>query len=126
MFAALLAGTFWGGDDHFPFGPFRMYAMTNKTDGRVSESVLQGRTVSGEFVRLGFDSFGLRRAELEGQIDRIEQHPELLRHVVTAYEHFFPDEPRLREVHLVEEIHDLEDGRVLRTEIKTVAVWRRG
>ena len=123
---ALLAGTFWGNDEPFPFGPFRMYSMTNSADGTVTESVLWARTEDGERIRLGFNSFGLRRAEIEGQIPRIERDPSLLEHVATAYEHFSSDGERLEEVRLVEVVHHLKGGREVATDSEVVAVWRRG
>ena len=125
VLVALLAGTFWGNDEHFPFGPFRMYSIANRTNGTVTESVLWGTTQSGERIELGFDSFGLRRAEIEGQIPRIEEDPTLLQHVATAYEDITSNGTTLEEVRLVEIVHHLRGGREVRSESEVVAVWRR-
>ncbi|HET9442957.1 MAG TPA: hypothetical protein VFO65_06510, partial [Acidimicrobiales bacterium] len=42
--ALLLAGSTWGADDHFPFGPMKMYAYANKPNGVVTTAHLRGVT----------------------------------------------------------------------------------
>jgi hypothetical protein len=48
----LLAGTAWGSDDHFPLGPFRMYAGVNPPDEPAPDTRLEGTDSSGAVVAL--------------------------------------------------------------------------
>jgi hypothetical protein len=125
--AALLAGTFWGNDRHFPFGPFRMYSVANRPDGRIRSAVVEVRTTHASAwlqARTPGD-LGMKRAEIEGQVDRFVAEPGLLRHLATAYE-------RLNEgttvvaVRLRQETTQLRDGRPSGTvSIETLASWTR-
>ena len=78
VLALLLSGTVWGDDDAFPFGPFRMYSTRNDPNTPVISTRAVGLTAAGEEVRLSGGQMGLRRAEFEGQIDRLREQPELL------------------------------------------------
>src|SRR5918993_875082 len=40
--ALLLAGTVWGTDDHFPFGPFSMYAGVNPPNEPAPDTRVEG------------------------------------------------------------------------------------
>ena len=125
MLVALTMGTFWGDDDHFPFGPFRMYSVANKTDGEIRATALEGTTQSGKEVDINFADIGLRRAEVEGQVDRFLAHPPLLRYLVVAYEEFKGREDALTELRLIEHVNYLRDGRTYRTDEEVVARWSR-
>jgi hypothetical protein len=124
ILTALLAGTFLGDDDSFPFGPFRMYSVTNRTSGRVEAAHLEGVTVGGRRDEIDFASFGMRRAEIEGQEERFVNDPEQLQLLVEAYENKNHDGPELVELHLVQEVHQLERGRPVESTEKTIASWR--
>lgn len=122
---ALLVGTFWGHDDHFPFGPFRMYAYATKTTGRVAVPAIEVVTDEGRLVAIRAGQLGMRRAELEGQFPRFREDPELLRFVAEAYARNNPDEPPLREVRLLFRLRYLEDGHLTRTGTQLLARWQR-
>jgi len=66
--ALLLAGTLVGTDDDFPFGPFRMYATTDKLDSPVADTRVEARDAGGAHLVLGEGDTGIRRAEIEGQL----------------------------------------------------------
>ena len=119
----LLAGSAWGEDDHFPFGPFRMFSRTTKSTGRVTAARIEAVTADGEVVTIGHERFGLRRAEVEGQLPRFEDDPELLRHLADAYDEFNPDGVELVGLRLVNDITRLADGRVTSRETRVVAEW---
>ena len=72
VLALMLAGTVWGDDDAFPFGPFRMYSTRNDPNTPVISTRAVGLTAAGEEVRLSGGQVGLRRAEFEGQINRLK------------------------------------------------------
>jgi len=120
-----LLGTGVGQDDHFPLGPFRMFSTKTPRDGAVKVSLVRGVTVDGREVRLSMGSFGLRRAEFEGQSDRFAADPALLGLLVLARERSRPDAPRLREVTLLKARWELSDGRRVGYVEEPVAVWRR-
>ncbi len=120
---ALLAGTFFGNDDSFPFGPFRMYSVANKTSGRITATQLEGVIGDGDRIDLQFANFGLRRAEVEGQLQRFLDDPAQLELLVEAYRNKNPGDPELRELYLVQESHQLEGGRPVETVETTLATW---
>jgi len=108
----LLWGTFFGDDDNFPFGPFRMYSTKQELDGEVRAIEMYARDESGEWTRLGFSAFGTRPADIEGQLGKLAEPPErILGWMVEAYENIH-DEPFPYEVlEIRQRTYDLEDGR---------------
>src|SRR3954467_5039974 len=84
-FALLLAGTIWGQDDDFPFGPFRMYATAPDPDADAPDTRVEGVDTTGRVLLLNEWNSGLRRAEIEGQQQAYVDHPERLRQVAIAY-----------------------------------------
>lgn len=94
VFGLLLVGTFFGGDDLFPFGPFRMYATSNQATGEVAVVALQARTADGDWtlVQPSPDSVGMSGAEFEGQLARFEDDPGLLSAVAASRAALHPDE----------------------------------
>jgi len=123
--ALTLLGTAYGDDDHFPVGPFRMFSTKTSRDGAVKVALVRGVTIDGRDVRLSMASFGLRRAEFEGQLDRIAQDPSLLGVLVEARERARPGSTPLREVRLISARWVLDDGRRVGYVETPVAVWRR-
>jgi hypothetical protein len=121
----LLVGTFWGLDDHFPFGPFRMYSTKDEVDGPVRSLLFEGAYEDGAPFTIGSSSLGLRRAEADGQVERVREDPEFLRHFVEAYEAFHPDEPPLHHFRLFHRVYELRDREPVGTEDVTVAEWSR-
>lgn len=119
------AGTLWGQDDHFPFAPFRMFATRTSPQGEVSVVQLRGQLAGSEpEVTLSMGSFGLRRAEVEGQLDRLTR-PGRLGALVQAREAIRGDLPRLAALRLVQVRYVLRDGRQVGQREVTLAQWRR-
>lgn len=110
VLAVLLAGTVWGVDDTFPFGPFRMYSTRADPDAPVVSTRVVGLTAAGEEVRLSGGQVGLRRAEFEGQLPRIESQPELLGLLADSYAERNPDAEELVDVQVVQRRFELRDG----------------
>jgi hypothetical protein len=125
VIALLLAGGLWGDDDHFPFGPMRMYSTTNAPSGRVQVIRFEGVTEDGQTVDITTGSFAMRPAEIDGQMDRFRSDPGLLRHLVTAYERISGDEIRLVELRLVIGVHTLRNRRSVSYSEDVVARWSR-
>src|SRR5215213_4069981 len=83
--ALLLAGTLWGSDDHFPFGPFRMYSTLNPPNDLVPVTRVEGVDSTGAVVALTEGKTGIRRAKLELEQKRYATVPTLLREFADAY-----------------------------------------
>ncbi|MDW5328764.1 hypothetical protein [Plantactinospora sp. KLBMP9567] len=123
--AVLLAGTLWGQDDHFPFGPFRMYAGSNPPDDPAPDTRVEGIDATGAVVGLGEESTGIRRAEIEGQQGRYEADPTLLRQVADAYAQRHPGAPPIVEVRIVIRWYGITDGRPTGNTVdETVVRWQ--
>ncbi|MGK5444785.1 hypothetical protein ACSNN7_23565 [Micromonospora sp. URMC 105] len=109
--ALLLVGTLWGVDDHFPFGPFRMYSTSEPPNAPAPDTRVEGVDRTGTVVALGQDATGIRRAEIEGQQDRYAADPALLRQVADAYAERHPGAPELVEVRIVIRWYGIHQGR---------------
>lgn len=120
----LLAGSLWGEDDHFPFGPFKMYASAVDPDAPARDTRVEAVDVHGGLVPVTPANTGIRRAEFEGQLGRFEQEPELLRTVAEAYRRHNPDAPAWREVRVVVRWHQVRDFEVTgEWQEEVVASW---
>jgi hypothetical protein len=110
VLALLLAGTLWGDDDEFPFGPFRMYSTRADPNAAVISTRVVGLTAAGEEVRLSGGEVGLRRAEFEGQLSRIADRPQLLGLLAESFADAHPSAPDLAAVQVVQRRFELADG----------------
>jgi len=110
VLALLLGGAVWGDDDTFPFGPFRMYSTRADPNAAVVSTRVVGLTAAGEEVRLSGGQVGLRRAEFEGQLTRVEEHPELLGLLADSYAAKHPGARDLVAVQVVQRRFELDDG----------------
>jgi hypothetical protein len=110
VLAVVLAGTVWGDDDAFPFGPFRMYSTRADPDQPVISTRVVGLTATGEEVRLSGGQVGLRRAEFEGQLPRIVEDPELLGLLADSYAEKHPDAEPMVEVQVIQRHIELSSG----------------
>lgn len=121
----LLAGTFKGDDDHFPFGPFRMYSTTNDLNGTVNAIRFRATNEAGEALEPRSQDFGLRPAEINGQVARIRRDPSLLGELAIVYERIHPGSPPLVELELRYGLHQLSNGRPIAYSEEEVATWAR-
>jgi hypothetical protein len=120
----LLAGTLWGEDDHFPFGPFKMYASAADPDAPTIDTRLEATDVNGETVLLTERNTGIRRAEIEGQMGRFRRDPELLQVAHDAYRQRNPHAPALVEIRVVVRWHEVRNFRPTGTWTEeVVAAW---
>jgi hypothetical protein len=110
VLALLLAGTLWGTDAHFPFGPFKMYSTRAANDAPVVSTRVVGLTGDGREVRLSGGEVGLRRAEFEGQLPRLVEDPSLLVLLADTFAEEHPGGPHLVEVQVVQRRFELADG----------------
>lgn len=121
----LLGGTLWGTDDHFPFGPFRMYSTSHPANQPAPDTRVEGVDRTGSVIGLDERRTGIRRAEIEGQQHRYAGDPALLREVAEAYAERNPGAPALVEVRIVIRWHGISSGRPTgRFHDETVVSWR--
>jgi hypothetical protein len=124
--ALLLAGTVAGDDDDFPFGPFRMYASTEKLDTTVADTRLEAVDTAGRRWTLTDADTGIRRAEIEGQLNRFATEPTRLSVVARAYERHNPLAGPLAEIAVVVRWHEVRGGRPTGLYYdETKVVWHR-
>ncbi|HEV7896587.1 MAG TPA: hypothetical protein VGP31_01910 [Planosporangium sp.] len=123
--ALLLIGTTVGTDDDFPFGPFRVYASADRLDAPVADTRVEAVDTAGYRRILTPADTGIRRAEIEGQLDRFAAQPSRLSTVATAYERRNPAAAPLAEISIVVRWHEVRDGRPTgRSHDETTVVWR--
>ena len=121
----LVAGTAVGQDDHFPFGPFRMYSTADDPDGRVLSTYLQAVDAEGRVVdRVGEAHIGLRRAEYEGQLSAVVDRPEVLGELADVFSQRHPDRAPWVEVSVVQTAYALVDGVPQGETSRVLATWR--
>lgn len=124
--ATLVVGTFWGDDDNFPFGPFRMYSTKQELDGEVRATEILGLTEDGVWMQLPFSDFGVRRADIEGQLGTLAQPPEeVVESMADAYERFDRGEEVIVAFRLLERTIDVEDGVPAGESVEFLATWRK-
>ena len=122
----LLAGTLWGTDDDFPFGPFRMYSTAPDPNGDARDTRVEGVDGDGQVVAITEGNSGIRRAEIEGQQQAYVENPARLDQVITAYEEHSPAAQPLRSVRIVVRWHGIEHARPTGTwRDEVVAEWTR-
>jgi hypothetical protein len=124
VLVATVAGSLWGDDDAWPIGPFRMYATTTRLDDTVIVPRFVGVTAEGRRVRLETDDFGLRRAEVLGQLRSLRARPRLLGSLALAHARLHPGAPRLVSLSLVAGVHHLRGGRPVAYEHRVLVTWR--
>ena len=121
----LLLGTWRGDDDNFPFGPFRMYSTKQELDGEVRSLQLWGLDKSGEWTPLLIDDFGLRRADLEGQVGRHEVEPAVvLAELARTYRRLHDGDFPYVALQLSDRVYDLKDGKPVDETSRIIGVWR--
>jgi hypothetical protein len=121
--AALLWGTAFGNDDNFPFGPMRMYSTTNDLDGTVNSVRFYAVDAEGRELTPRSQDFGLRPAEINGQVGRLRADPDLLGRLAESYAKAHPDAAPLRELTLGYGIWTLEDGRPVAYSEEKLVTW---
>jgi hypothetical protein len=122
--ALLLAGTLWGGDDDFPFGPFRMYSTAPDPDADAPDTRVEGVDTTGRTVELTETNSGLRRAEIEGQQQAYVDNPSRLRQVAIAYAARTPGAAPLKKVRIVIRWVGIEHARPTgRSHDQVIAQW---
>ncbi len=120
----LIAGSVRGSDDDFPFGPFRMYAGVNDPNGDVVSSYMQAVLPGGKVIRVDERGTGMRRAELEAEMDGFINDPASLESVAKAHAALHPDEAPYVGVQVVRLDQHLKHAALSAQTTRIVAAWR--
>lgn len=123
--ALLLLGTWRGTDDHFPLGPFLMFAGRNPPTADVNSAFVQGVTADGAVREVSSRASGYRRAELEGQLAELQRDPSQLEDIATAATRRAPGAPPYVVIRVVQRRFYLVDRRVRGYTDVVLAEWRR-
>lgn len=119
----LLAGSLVGEDDNFPFGPFRMYSTKQELDARIRALELWALT-DGRWEPIRTSEFGLRRADLEGQLGKLEQPPEVvLARLAASYPRLHDEAFPFGGLQFRQRIHQLEGGVPVDERVELIATW---
>jgi hypothetical protein len=110
--AMLLAGSIWGSDDDFPFGPFSMYAGVNGPDDAAPDTRIEGVDATGRTIILTESNAGVRRAEIEGQLAEYEAHGERLAPIAAEYARLNPTAPPIVRVSVIVRLYEIRHSRV--------------
>ena len=121
----LLNGSLRMSDDVWPFGPLSQYAFSPAPDTTVVITRVEGRLSDGRRIDLPLRAgvSGISRAEVEARIPAITTDPSLLRAVADGWSRNHPDEPRIRQVWLVQDETRLVRGRPGPTRLVELATW---
>jgi hypothetical protein len=124
--ALLLAGTLFGVDDDFPFGPFRMYSTAPDPNGAAKDTRVEGVDTAGRTVQITEGNSGIRRAEIEGQQQAYVAAPSRLSRVAAAYAEHSPSAAPLVTVRIVVRWHGIRHARPTGSYTdEVVASWSR-
>ncbi len=118
----VIVGSLFLSDHAWPFAPFRMFAHANKLDGLVYAVGFRAETADGDEIRLDGLDFGLRRAEVEGNLPDMLDDPAMLAVLAETYNERHPNDPIVR----LEMIHHgrvIEGGYPTESYKKTLQVW---
>jgi hypothetical protein len=119
----LLSGTLWGGDDHFPFGPFHMYAGYYPPTGTITSTAIIGVNAAGRTSYVTQTQTGIPRGAIEGQLPDYIHDPDKLAGLAHAYLRRFPHATPFIDLKLVQKRWELKDRRVIGTSTVTLAEW---
>jgi hypothetical protein len=102
-------------NDWFPFGSLSQYATARDMNGTVNSIFLLADTdqEQGKFISANMNVIGVGRAEIEGQLNRLLAHPELMQAFIDSYARLNPDKPPIRTIYLKRSTQQLVDGYVV-------------
>lgn len=126
VIGTLLSTSAYGADDDFPFGPMTQFAFSvNNDGGEIHSHWLEADTAAGAHVRLSMDAVGpgMKRAEIEGQMDRLVRDPSLLQGIAGGQRRLHPSEPRLTRIYIVKQVQTLKHGKVVSATRTNRVVW---
>jgi hypothetical protein len=104
-------GTVHGAEKMFPAGPMTQYAFYVSPNGSVDSITVTADTTVGTHVpvELNAAGVGIKRADIEIQLPRIERDPSRLQAIADAQRQLHPSEPGYTELYVVDTGVRLQD-----------------
>ncbi|QDB78384.1 hypothetical protein FE251_02580 [Georgenia wutianyii] len=102
-------------NDLFPLGTLSQFATARDLDGTVRSTYLLADTAGeqGRRIAMNEQTIGVARAEVEGQLQRIIDRPELMQSLVDAYAALQPGREPIETLYLMRSIQQLAGGYVV-------------
>jgi hypothetical protein len=123
LVAGLFAGTLvWQTDDTWPLAQMRMFP--GGSESAVALVVIEAHLANGRVREMDPFAFHLKRAELEGQMNRVLANPRMLGDLIVRYNRTVPHEREIVRIVLVRRETVRENGRARRVERELVR-WPR-
>ncbi len=127
--AVLTAGQVVDTNDWFPLGSLSQYATPRDLDGTVRSVTLRGDfpDAADRHIALSEHVVGVGRAEVEGQLQRFLDDPDLLGVFARSYAELNPGSPPPEALYLMRSTQQLRDG-VADGEptVETLVEWHAG
>jgi hypothetical protein len=84
LVAGLIAGTvWWQTDDTWPLAQMRMFP--GGSESNIAILAIRGELANGRLITLDPSVFHMKRADIEGQLDRASSGPRMLRDLMDHY-----------------------------------------
>ncbi|MCM1013873.1 MULTISPECIES: hypothetical protein [unclassified Brevibacterium] len=123
----LTAGQFLNTNDFFPLGSLTQYATAKDLNGEVNSTCIAARFPGeDEPTRLAFNTatVGIERGDVESQLQRVIDNPELLQTLADSYIRLHPGQPEPEEMILCRDTTQLDNGRSVGEPVtRTLATW---
>ncbi len=102
-------------NDLFPLGTLSQFATARDLNGTIRSTYLLADTATEDGRRIAMNdrTIGVARAEVEGQLQRILDHPELMQSLVDGYAALKPGREPIETLYLMRSVQQLEDGYVV-------------
>jgi hypothetical protein len=120
----LSLGSFFWADDAWPFAPMRQFAWSPKD--YVWSLAVDAELADGTVVRIPYERFHLRRAEAEGQMNRLQLNPAMLRDLMIDYNAEVTPSRRIVSLTAVKRKTPVVNGRPVRTSLEETKRETRG
>jgi hypothetical protein len=111
VLGCLGVGTVRGAEKMFPAGPMTQYAFYVSPNGSVDSITVTADTTAGTHVpvQLNPAGVGIKRADVEIQLPRIERDPSRLQAIADAQRRLHPHQPGFRKLYVVDTVVRLHD-----------------
>lgn len=123
----LTCGQFLNTNDFFPLGSLTQYATAKDLNGTVNSTCIRAQFPGEEkSQKLAFNAatVGIERGDVEAQLQRVIDNPELLQPLAESYVRLHPGEPEPEKIILCRTTTQLENGiRVGDPKLTTLASW---
>jgi len=102
-------------NDLFPLGTLSQFATARDLNGTVRSTYLLADTATEDGRRIAMNdrTIGVARAEVEGQLQRILDNPELMQSLIDGYAALKPNREPVQTLYLMRSVQRLEDGYVV-------------